>query len=67
MARQKSILAELARYHATSYNFLQTKGTEAFLAENPEFGLEGWMNETTEKGRQESELMFEPLVPVWTF
>ena len=63
----RSILSELARYHATTFHFLETygrKGADSFIDEYPSFALEGWMNESTEEGRKESELLFSPLIPV---
>jgi hypothetical protein len=58
---------ELARYHATTFHFLETygsKGADSFIEEYPSFALEGWMNESTEEGRKESELIFSPVIPV---
>jgi hypothetical protein len=78
-------LSETARYHATTFHYLETfdsksaessltskdadssitsKGAEAFIQQFPDFALEGWMNDSTEEGRKESEMLFSPLVQV---
>jgi hypothetical protein len=43
---------------------LTSKGAESFIQQFPDFALEGWMNDSTEEGRKESEMLFSPLVQV---